>query len=151
MPRFNSNINQEWISDKTRFSYDGLNVQRLDKPFIRNSENKLIATDWKTSLDKISILIKQYNSDQIGVISGSLSDVETMFAAKEMFNELGVYNLDCRFNGSNFKIENRSDWLFNSKVSGIDQIDKLLIIGCDPKREATMLNARIRKRWLTGE
>ncbi len=151
LPRFNSNINQEWISDKTRFSYDGLNVQRLDKPFIRNSENKLIATDWGTSLDQISILIKQYNSDQIGVISGSLSDVETMFAAKEMFNGLGVYNLDCRFNGSNFKIESRSDWLFNSKVSGIDQIDKLLIIGCDPKREATMLNARIRKRWLTGK
>ena len=105
LPRFNENINQEWISDKSRFSYDGLNIQRLDKPFIRNSENKLTTTDWETSLDKISSLIKQYNSNQIGVVAGSLSDVETMFAAKEMFNGLGVYNLDCRFNGSNFKIE----------------------------------------------
>ena len=58
MPRFNENINQEWISDKSRFSYDGLNIQRLDKPFIRNSENKLTTTDWETSLDKISFLIK---------------------------------------------------------------------------------------------
>ena len=151
LPRFNDNINQEWISDKSRFSYDGLNIQRIDKPFIRNNKNKLISTDWKTSLDKISFLIKQYNSNQIGVVAGSLSDVETMFTAKEMFNEIGVHNLDCRFNGSNFKIEDRSDWLFNSKLVGIDQIDRLLIIGCDPKREATVLNARIRKRWLTGE
>ena len=151
LPRFNENINQEWISDKTRFSYDGLNIQRLDKPFIRNSENKLTPIDWETSLDKISSLIKQYNSNQMGVVAGSLSDVETMFAAKEMFNGLGVYNLDCRFNGSNFKIGTRSDWLFNSKVAGIDKIDRLLIVGCDPKREATVLNARIRKRWLTGE
>ena len=74
-----------------------------------------------------------------------------MFTAKEMFNGLGVHNLDCRFNGSNFKIEDRSDWLFNSSLAGIDQIDRLLIIGCDPKREATVLNARIRKRWITGE
>ena len=151
LPRFNDNINQEWISDKSRFSYDGLNIQRIDKPFIRNSENKLTTTDWETSLDKISFLIKQHNSNQIGVVAGSLSDVETMFTAKEMFNGLGVHNLDCRFNGSNFKIEDRSDWLFNSKLAGIDQIDRLLIIGCDPKREATVLNARIRKRWITGE
>ena len=151
LPRFNDNINQEWISDKSRFSYDGLNIQRIDKPFIRNSQNKLTTTDWETSLDKISFLVKQYNSNQIGVVAGSLSDVETMFAAKEMFNGLGVHNLDCRFNGSSFKIEDRSDWLFNSKLAGIDQIDRLLIIGCDPKREATVLNARIRKRWLTGE
>ena len=151
LPRFNENINQEWISDKSRFSYDGLNIQRLDKPFIRNIKNKLTTTDWETSIDKISSLIKQCNSNQIGVVAGSLSDVETMFVAKEMFNGLGVYNLDCRFNGSNFKIETRSDWLFNSKVAGIDKIDKLLIVGCDPKREATVLNARIRKRWLTGE
>ena len=151
LPRFNDNINQEWISDKSRFSYDGLNIQRLDKPFIRNNYNKLTSTDWETSLDKISFLIKQYDAKQIGVVAGSLTDVETMFTAKEMFNRLGIYNLDCRFNGSNFNIESRSDWLFNSKVAGIDQIDKLLIIGCDPKREATVLNARIRKRWLTGE
>ena len=151
LPRFNKEINQEWISDKSRFFYDGLGVQRLDKPFIRDNNNKLIATDWERSLVKITSLLKKNKNDEIAAISGSLTDVETMFTAKEFFNSLGVYNLDCRFNGSNFKINNRTDWLFNSKITGIDKIDKLLIIGCDPKREATVLNARIRKRWLTGD
>ena len=151
LPRFNEDINQEWISDKSRFSYDGLDIQRLDKPFIRDNNNKLIATDWETSLDKITALLKKNKKEEIAAISGGLTDVETMFTAKEFFNSLGIYNLDCRFNGSNFKINNRSDWLFNSKINGIDKIDKLFIIGCDPKREATILNARIRKRWLTGD
>ncbi|MAH88540.1 MAG: NADH-quinone oxidoreductase subunit G [Pelagibacterales bacterium] len=151
LPRFNEDINQEWISDKSRFSYDGLDVQRLDKPFIRDDKNKLIPSDWKTSLNNVTGLLKKYKSDEIAAISGSLTDVETMFVAKELFNSLGIYNLDCRFNGSNFKINNRTDWLFNSKIIGTDKIDKLFIIGCDPKREATVLNARIRKRWLSGD
>ncbi len=151
LPRFNEDINQEWISDKSRFSYDGLNIQRLDKPYIRDNNNKLTASDWEKSLNNVTDLLNKYKKDEVAVISGSLSDVETMFTAKEFFSSLGICNLDCRFNGSNFKINNRTDWLFNSKIKGIDQVDKLFIIGCDPKREATVLNARIRKRWLSGD
>jgi NADH-quinone oxidoreductase subunit G len=150
LPRFNSEINEEWISDKSRFFYDGLDIQRLDKVFIRDKKHKLTPASWDVGLDLVSNLIKKYNTDEIAIISGPLTDVETMFSAKELFNSLNIYNIDCRFNESNFKINSRADWLFNSKINGVDRADKLLIIGCDPKREATILNARIRKRWLTG-
>ena len=151
LPRINNEINQEWISDKARFSYDGLEVQRLDKPYIRDKNNKLISSTWKESLEYLYTLMTSTKPKEIAAIAGALTDVETMFAAKEFFNSIEVYNLDCRFNESCFKINTRADWLFNSKIEGLDKADKLFIIGADPKREATVINSRIRKRWLSGE
>ena len=149
LPRENEKINQEWLSDKGRFFYDGLTNQRLDKPFHRKSSN-LIPCDWKTALNTISNKIKKTNPEDIAAIAGALTDIETMYTAKEFFKGINVKNIDCRFNLSNIPYSNASDWLFNSSIEKIDKIDKLLIIGCDPKREAAVLNSRIRQRWLTG-
>ena len=77
-----------------------------------------------------------------------MTDTETMFTAKEFFKGIKVKNIDCRFNLSQIPSKNSNDWLFNSSIEKIDVIDKLLIIGCDPKREASVLNSRIRQRWL---
>ncbi len=149
LPRENDKINQEWLSDKARFFYDGLRNQRLDKPFLKVSK-KLVASDWKTVISKISNTIKNTETSKIAAITGSLTDTETMYAAKIFFKSIGVKNIDCRFNLSNVPTKSPSDWLFNSSIEKIDKIDRLLIIGCDPKREAAVLNARIRQRWLTG-
>jgi len=151
LPRVNEDINQEWISDKARFCYDGLINQRLDKPFLKDNKAKLKACNWDRALSKFQDYLTTFNKEDIVVIAGALSDVETMYVAKDLFNSYGIYNLDCRFNGSSYYTESRADYLFNASINGIDQVDKLLIIGCDPKREATIVNARIRQRWLTGE
>ena len=151
LPRINEDINQEWISDKARFCYDGLINQRLDKPFFRNNKAKLQACNWDKALSKFQDYLTVFKKEDIAVIAGALSDVETMYVAKDLFNSYGIYNLDCRFNGSSYDTKSRADYLFNASINGIDQVDKILIIGCDPKREATLVNARIRQRWLTGE
>ncbi|MBV69567.1 MAG: NADH-quinone oxidoreductase subunit G [Pelagibacterales bacterium] len=149
LPRENEEINQEWLSDKGRFFYDGLKNQRIDKPFVKN-KNKLSSSDWKSALEIIIKKIKDTNPSEIAAISGSLTDTETMYTAKEFFKGINVKNIDCRFNLSQVPYCNSKDWLFNSSIEKIDVIDKLLIIGCDPKREAAVLNSRIRQRWLTG-
>ena len=151
LPRVNEDINQEWISDKARFCYDGLTNQRLDKPFIKNKGSKLLACNWDKALSKIKDYLVDFNKEDVAVLAGALTDVETMYVAKELFTSYGVFNLDCRFNGSTYSTESRADYLFNTSINGIDRVDKILIIGCDPKREATLVNARIRQRWLTGE
>ena len=147
LPRENNEINQEWLSDKARFFYDGLSNQRLEKPFVK--KNKLVPSDWSNALD---IITKINNTDpsEIAAITGALTDTETMFTAKEFFKGIKVKNIDCRFNLSQVPSKNTNDWLFNSSIKKIDVIDKLLIIGCDPRREASVLNSRIRQRWLTG-
>ena len=149
LPRENEEINQEWLSDKARFFYDGLKNQRLDKPFVKKN-NKLLSSDWNKALDIIIKKINDNSSSEIAAISGALTDTETMYTAKEFFKGIGVKNIDCRFNLSQVPFSNPNDWLFNSGIENIDVIDKLLIIGCDPRREAAVLNSRIRQRWLTG-
>ena len=150
LPRENEEINQEWLSDKGRFFYDGLSNQRIDEPFLKKN-GKLIPCDWNNALNIISKKIKKSKSENIAAVSGSLTDTETMYTAKEFFKSLNINNIDCRFNLSNIPFKNTSDWLFNSGIQNIDKLDKLLIIGCDPKREAAVLNARIRQRWLSGD
>ncbi len=149
LPRENEEINQEWLSDKARFFYDGLTNQRIDEPFIKKS-NKLEACDWSTAINFISNKLKKTSSEEIAAVSGALTDTETMYAAKEFFSSINVNNIDCRFNFSKIPFHNSGDWLFNARIESIDKIDKLLIVGCDPKREAAVLNARIRQRWLSG-
>ncbi|MBF97079.1 MAG: NADH-quinone oxidoreductase chain 3 [Alphaproteobacteria bacterium MarineAlpha9_Bin4] len=149
LPRENDKINQEWLSDKGRFFYDGLSNQRLDKPFYKKS-SKLVPCDWSLALKIIVEKLKLTNPDNVAAVSGALTDIETMYTAKEFFKNINVNNIDCRFNLSNIPTSNASDWLFNSGIENIDKIDKLFVIGCDPRREAAVLNSRIRQRWLTG-
>jgi len=149
VPRTNEAINQEWISDKARFSYDGLSNQRLDKPFIRKNNN-LEPSSWEEALSVLSSKIKTLKSYEVAAVSGKLTDVETLYSAKLLFDKLNMHHYDCRYNFSQVPTKNRSDWLFNASIEGIDKADKLLIIGCDPKREVPIINARIRERWLSG-
>lgn len=149
LPRLNEEINEEWISDKTRFAYDGLSQRRLDRPYIRNeSTGKLEESDWSTTLEYIAGKIKATAPDNIAALVGDLADVESIVALKDLMLSLGCGNFDCRTDNANFDISTRSGYLFNSTFAGLDQTDAILLVGTNPRFEATMLNARIRKAWL---
>ena len=149
MPRIHDDVNEEWISDKTRFVWDGLNRQRLDRPYARQN-GKLAPVGWD---DALSVAAEKLSGDasKIGVIGGDLNDVEGLYAAKELFESLGVTSLDCRQDGSKAGGGAREGYLFNSTIKGIDEADAILIVGSNPRLEAPVLNARIRQRWLTGQ
>lgn len=144
LPRLNEDVNEEWISDKTRFACDGLLKQRLDIPYVRKN-GKLEKSTWKEAYNAIAKEIKTLKPNQIGAIAGDLMDVETMFALKELWQKLGSENLDCRQYGEKLSSKNRSDYIFNTTISGIEDADFCLIIGSNPRKEATILNARLKK------
>ncbi|THD47431.1 MAG: NADH-quinone oxidoreductase subunit G [Bradyrhizobium sp.] len=151
LPRLNDAINEEWISDKTRHVVDGLKTQRLDRPYIR-VEGKLRPASWPQAFAAIAAKAKATQATKIGAIAGDLASVEEMFALKGLMEGLGVANLDCRQDGSKFSPEHgRASYLFNSTIAGIDEADAIMIIGSNPRIEAPVLNARIRKRWLKGD
>ena len=147
MPVVNDAINEEWISDKTRFVWDGLGRQRLDKPYIRENGN-LRQAGWDEALALVAEKLKG-DPGEIAAIAGDLCEAESMKALKDLMNSLGVKNLDCRQDGSVLGGE-RSTYLFNTTIEGLEQADALLIIGANPRLEAPLINTRIRKRWLTG-
>ncbi|GLQ20269.1 NADH-quinone oxidoreductase subunit NuoG [Algimonas porphyrae] len=149
LPVVNDDVNEEWISDKTRFVWDGLARQRLDRPFIREN-GKLRPADWDEALALAAERLKG-DPSRIGAIAGDLCDAESMFALKELMGSLGVQNLDCRQDGSLIGTDGRESYLFNTTIAGIEKADAILLIGTNPRMEAPIINARIRKRWLTGE
>jgi len=149
LPRTNEAINEEWISDKTRYAVDGLSRQRLDRPFIREN-GKLRAATWTEALDAVAGKLKAASPDRIGVIAGDLQDAESMKAAKDLFGGLGVTSLDCRQDGMALGGGQRESWLFNSSLQGIENADVVLLVGVNPRLEAPVLNTRLRKRWLAG-
>jgi NADH-quinone oxidoreductase subunit G len=150
LPRVNEDVNEEWISDKTRHVVDGLRSQRLDQPYIREN-GRLVATSWPLAFEAIAAKMKAATPKRIGAIAGDLAAVEEMFALKELMARLGVRNLDCRQDGSMLDPKwGRASYLFNATVAGIEKADALLIVGSDPRKEAPVLNARIRKRWRAG-
>jgi NADH-quinone oxidoreductase subunit G len=149
LPRVNEAVNEEWISDKTRYAVDGLSRQRLDRPFIREN-GKLRAATWGEALDAVAARIKATAPERIGVIAGDLQDAESMKAAKDLFGSLGVTSLDCRQDGMALGAGPRESWLFNSTIQGLEDADVILLVGSNPRLEAPVLNARIRKRWLAG-
>ncbi len=150
MPRLNEAVNEEWISDKTRFIWDGLSSQRLDTPYIR-SNGKLVAASWDHAFDAIKTQIDKTRPAKIGAIAGDLASVEDIFALKSLMGILGSKNMDCREAGSVLDPANgRGSYIFNTTIDGIEESDALLIIGSDPRMEASVLNARIRKRARSG-
>jgi NADH-quinone oxidoreductase subunit G len=149
LPRLNEDINQEWISDKTRFAYDGLRRRRLDRPYVRR-DGKLVEASWNEAFAAIAARIAQVDGARIAAIAGDLADVEAMAALKDLMVALGSANLDCRQDGAQLDASSRVSYLFNSTIAGIDQADALLIVGSNPRIEAPIINARIRQRWLTG-
>jgi NADH-quinone oxidoreductase subunit G len=151
LPRVNEAINEEWISDKTRHVVDGLKTQRLDRPYLRVG-GKLKPVSWPEAFAAIAAKAKATAATKIGAIAGDLASVEELFALKGLMDGLGVANLDCRQDGSKLDPKfGRASYLFNSTVAGIDEADAVMIIGSNPRIEAPVLNARIRKRWLKGD
>ena len=150
MPRVNEAINEEWISDKSRFIWDGLKTQRLDKPYVRK-DGRLQAATWGEAFGAIKSAVAATSGNKIGAIAGDLSSVEEMYALKTLLASLGSANVDCRQDGAALDPSlGRASYLFNATIEGIEQADALLIIGSNPRYEASVLNARIRKRWRRG-
>ena len=151
LPRINDDVNEEWISDKTRHVVDGLKVQRLDQPYIRE-HGRLRPAAWSEAFFAIEAEIATTAPERIGAIAGDLASVEEMFALKDLMRRLGVKNIDARQDGSVIDPTwGRASYLFNATIAGIEQADALLIIGPNPRKEAAVLNARIRKRWRAGK
>jgi NADH-quinone oxidoreductase subunit G len=149
LPRTNEAINEEWISDKTRYAVDGLSRQRLDRPYVRVG-GKLQPATWSDALDAVAAKLKAAAPDRVGVIAGDLQDAESMKAALDLFGGLGVKSLDCRQDGMALSAGPRESWLFNSTIQGLENADVVLLVGSNPRLEAPVLNARLRKRWLAG-
>jgi NADH-quinone oxidoreductase subunit G len=150
LPRVNDAINEEWISDKTRHVVDGLKTQRLDRPYVR-VDGRLRPTSWAEAFAAVARKVSAASASRIGAIVGDLATVEEMFALKSLLGKLGSLNIDCRQDGSKLHPKfGRASYLFNSTIAGVEQADAILIIGSNPRHEAAVLNARIRKRWLKG-
>ncbi|WKL20913.1 NADH-quinone oxidoreductase subunit NuoG [Agrobacterium tumefaciens] len=150
MPRVNEAINEEWISDKSRFIWDGLKTQRLDRPYVRK-DGRLQPASWGEAFGAIKQAVAATSGNKIGAIAGDLASVEEMFALKSLLASLGSANVDCRQDGAALDPSlGRASYLFNSTIEGIEQADALLIVGSNPRYEAAVLNARIRKRWRRG-
>jgi len=147
LPRVNDDVNEEWISDKTRHVVDGLRTQRLDQPYVREN-GRLRAATWREAFGAIAQKLARANPKRMGALVGDLAAVEEIFALKDLMTRLGVSNLDCRQDGSALDPAwGRAAYLFNATIAGIDAADALLLVGSNPRREAAVLNARIRKRW----
>src|SRR5215471_343857 len=150
LPRANDAVNEEWISDKTRHVVDGLKIQRLDEPYIRE-RGRLRPASWSEAFQAIAARVRATRPERIGAIAGDLAAIEEMFALKELMERLGVTNIDSRQDGGALDPAwGRATYLFNPTIAGIEQAGSLLIIGANPRREAAVLNARIRKRWRMG-
>ncbi|WP_313196323.1 NADH-quinone oxidoreductase subunit NuoG [Shinella zoogloeoides] len=147
LPRVNEEINEEWISDKTRFIWDGLKTQRLDRPYVRK-DGRLQPASWAEAFGAIKAAVAGKAGERIGAIAGDLASVEEIYALRELMTALGSTNVDCRQDGSVLDPSlGRASYIFNPTIEGIEQADALLIVGSNPRLEAAVLNARIRKRW----
>ncbi|USQ93783.1 NADH-quinone oxidoreductase subunit NuoG [Caulobacter sp. RL271] len=151
LPRVNDDVNEEWISDKTRYAVDGLGRQRLDRPYVRDAAGKLKPATWAEAFAAVASKIKATAPERIGVIAGDLQDAESLKATKDLFTALGVKNLDSRQDGSALGVGPREGWLFNSTIAGIENADVVLFVGANPRLEAPVLNARFRKQWVAGK
>jgi NADH-quinone oxidoreductase subunit G len=147
LPRLNNSINEEWISDKTRYACDGLLKQRLDKVYIRK-DNHLVEASWDDAINLISSKINSTSSDKIAGHVGGLSSFETINSFKKFLEEINVKNYDFREKDFYVNPDQKMNYIFNSSIQGIEKADFILLVGANPRQEATILNARIRKTYL---
>ena len=145
LPRNHDGVNEEWISDKTRFVWDGLRRQRLDKPYIREN-GKLRAATWPEALAAAATAMK---GKKIAGLVGDLAPVEAAFALKQLVEGQGGV-VECRTDGAKLPPGNRSAYVGTATIEDIDAAQKILLIGTNPRDEAPVLNARIRKAWIKG-
>ena len=148
LPRLNEDVNEEWISDKTRFIWDGLKTQRLDRPYIREN-GKFREASWDEAFAAIAARLKGAKGERIGAIVGDLAAAEEMKALKDLWAKLGSANIDCRQDGAKLGGP-RSSYVFNTTIAGLEDADAVLVIGSDMRREAPLVNTRLRKRYRMG-
>ena len=151
LPRINEEINDEWISDKTRFAYDGLNHQRIDRFYLRDSNGKLNEDSEDGVFEILKSKFANTKTKKVASIIGNTIECESIYAFKTFLKNIGVENYDCRQDDSFFIPKNRSSYIFNSKISGIDESDLCVLVGSDIKKEAPILSARIRQRFLNSD
>lgn len=142
LPRVNDSINEEWISDKTRFAYDGLLFKRLDRPWIRK-EGKFKESSWHEAFKVIAKILKAAKGSEIAGLVGDLNELESMKALKDLLTSLESKNIECRQDQSKLETSARAGYLFNSRIAGASEADVVLLIGSNPRLEAALLNARI--------
>ncbi|MBU2533979.1 MAG: NADH-quinone oxidoreductase subunit NuoG [Alphaproteobacteria bacterium] len=151
LPRINDDVNEEWISDKTRHIADGLRTQRLDQPYVRR-QGKLQPATWDEALNVVAERLTTTAPDKVGAIAGDLAACEEIFALKDLMNRLGVSNLDCRADGEALTASHgRAGYVFNTTIAAIDNADAMLLIGANPRLEASVINARIRQHWRNSD
>ncbi len=149
LPRLNEEINEEWISDKTRYACDGLQRQRLDRPYIR-IDGKLQPASWDEAFATIARRLEGVPGEKIAALAGDLACTESMVALRELMEKLGSGNMDCRQDGAKLDASDRASYLFNTTIAGLEEADLILLVGTNPRWEAPLVNARIRKRYLKG-
>ena len=149
LPRLNEELNEEWISDKARHACDGLSRQRLDRPYVRVN-GKLKPASWAEAFAAIASKVRGTTPAKMAAVVGDLAAAEEIKALKDLMTALGVGNLDCRQDGAKIAAGPRQTYLFNTTIAGVDAADAILLVGANPRWDAPVLNARIRKAWLAG-
>ncbi len=149
LPRTNDAVNEEWLGDKSRHSIDGLKRRRLDRPWVRR-DGTLKPAGWGEAFAAIAARLHGLAGERIGAIAGDLCDAESMLALRDLMHALGSSNLDCRQDGAALDASRREFYTFNTTIAGIEEADAILLVGTNPRHEAPVLNARIRKRYLSG-
>lgn len=145
LPRVNEEVNEEWISDKSRHAFDGLKKQRLTNPFARKDDGSFAELTWMEAMKIAAEKLSSVPGDQIQGKIGQFTDIETVLAYKDMMHRLNSENLDVRSNAPYFNADFRGQYLMNSRITGIDETDLLILVGCNPRSENPVLNARIKK------
>lgn len=153
LPRMNEEINEEWISDKTRFAYDGLKRQRLTFPFVKDEAGNLKKTTWEDALITASSMINNFEGNQIAGLAGGLVDAESLVSLKDLLNRLGSEALCTEeiFPMDGAGTDLRSNYLLNTGLAAIEEADLVLFIGTNPRFEAPLLNTRVRKSWINND
>jgi NADH-quinone oxidoreductase subunit G len=150
LPQINEEINEEWISDKARFCYDGLRYQRLEKPYVKIA-GRLESISFELAYKTIAEKISSMKPSEIAALSGKLSDCEEIFIIKSLLDALGCKNYECRLEGEKFDAKDKSSYLFNTTIAKIEESDVCLLIGINPRKTAPVLNTRIRKAFLNSQ
>jgi NADH-quinone oxidoreductase subunit G len=144
MPRLNEDVNEEWISDKTRYAIDGLKMRRLDKPFVRRN-GKLMPATWPEAFAAIDAALKGLSGNDIAAVAGDLADLESIVALKDLLAALGSGNHECRVDGAALDAAVRGSYVMNTTIAGIEKADLILLVGTNPRSEAAIINTRLRK------
>uniref|UniRef100_A0A8C5KL23 NADH-ubiquinone oxidoreductase 75 kDa subunit, mitochondrial n=1 Tax=Jaculus jaculus TaxID=51337 RepID=A0A8C5KL23_JACJA len=153
LPRMHEDINEEWISDKTRFAYDGLKRQRLTEPMVRNEKGLLTYTSWEDALSRVAGMLQSFQGKDVGAIAGGLVDAEALVALKDLLNRVDSDTVCTEevFPTAGAGTDLRSNYLLNTTIAGVEEADVLLLVGTNPRFEAPLFNARIRKSWLHND